>query len=825
MNVSLQKEKLPQGLVYLWHPAPPNNKLVTAVGHIKKAMVPLLRLDQPTRLAGRFVIVHNDSITKLPGSECLEGEPLRNAEPSADGDFVFDPVCGGGRLEKHPFREPELWSNYISASRFGEVNAYYHTDKVANYLDGLLAELGHPSLPQVVVRVNAHNAIGQHNGCCDGVLGKKSGKWFPLQGGHYRLPTNKRLTVVEHRPLSPDGEIHLGPGWRLTENGALAQFVEKKYRCNASHNAGTIFHEYGHHLTRHTADFRGNRFQAPHRQCNIKTDLDEAYCDYLAATMLNSPHIWALHHRPEHRRSLNSQKTMLDYDQSRHADPHDNGTILAATLWDMRQSFVGQARQKSISNSDPVPTETAAVRAADLLVVYSLILLGQLKDHPYRPNGKATRKMRRGFDSAFAAILEADARLYAGRYQSLITSCFEKRNIAFQDCPQRKTCWRFDGSTALQLPLTDPAIKNISQKDPLAIVPPSPELLSGNQLDNLLNRRHQTPYSLVAVGDVMIGSRARNRTKEFGPDFIFDSVAPLFRRSSIVLGNQEGPIARDAKKLVRNHSYKVDPQHTRVLRRAGFNVMTLANNHLLDCGREGVRETLNSLRKHGIHAIGAGTNRQTAHQPAIMRAGSLTVGLLGYYWNGRTAARRDVPGSARDTTETLTRDLTLLRGLVDRVVVTIHWGVPYEREPSFENREKARLMISLGADVIIGHHPHIMQGIELIDDRPVIYSVGNFAFGTGNSKAESLVVGVQFKADETMVDFFPAYVKNRDPRINYQPKIMSGISAEQSLNRLRSLSTDGSFIEIEDGIGRLRQPFNKRHFSSVKPASESACVR
>jgi hypothetical protein len=115
------------------------------------------------------------------------------------------------------------------------------------------------------------------------------------------------------------------------EFGALAQAAGGAYRHNASHNAGTLYHEYGHHIHRHTADFRANAWRAPECQSNRKIATDEGTCDYWAATMLETPHIWAWHHRHDgvvtHRRRLVARKTMADYDPSPEADPHINGTI------------------------------------------------------------------------------------------------------------------------------------------------------------------------------------------------------------------------------------------------------------------------------------------------------------------------------------------------------------------------------------------------------------------------------------------------------------------------------------------------------------------
>src|SRR5262249_45883678 len=153
----------------------------------------------------------------------------------------------------------------------------------------------------------------------------------------------------------------------------------------------------------------------------------------------------------------------------------------------------------------------------------------------------------------------------------------------------------------------------------------------------------------------------------------------------------------------------------------------------------GVLETLQVLADAGVAAIGAGVNKEAAHAPAILLADDLRVGLLGYYWNRRTAARGPFPGSAMDTPpERLPGDIQSLKGKVDRIVATFHWGVPYVREPSEADRAKARFAIDCGAEIVIGHHPHIIQPLEIYRGRPIFYSIGNFAFGSGNSRGESL---------------------------------------------------------------------------------------
>jgi len=339
-------------------------------------------------------------------------------------------------------------------------------------------------------------------------------------------------------------------------------------------------------------------------------------------------------------------------------------------------------------------------------------------------------------------------------------------------------------------------------------VPVSEDLFSADLLENHLATLGEPPLSLIVVGDIMLGGRARHRIKEHGRDYPFGAVLPILQRAPIVLGNLEGPLAQKAQKLDRNFSYRVKPKAASSLLRAGINVVTLANNHLVDCGREGVLETLEALAVAGVAPLGAAANEQAAHEPVIREAGGLRIGLLGYYWNRRCAATAKLPGSAMGVFEELETDIRKLRSQVDRVVVTFHWGRPYKPEPSPRARAKALFAIDCGAHAVVGHHPHIVQELEIYRRCPIFYSIGNFAFGSGNSQAEGLMIGFRFEDARTVVNVYPLYVKNRDPRVNYQPKVLRGDAAERMLRRLIQISPrGGTFLEIARGTGKLELPF------------------
>ncbi|HYY72622.1 MAG TPA: M36 family metallopeptidase [Candidatus Bathyarchaeia archaeon] len=414
-------QAIPRGRVYTWIQDPAR----TLGGRVTLSDEPLQHLDDvregPFGLSGRHARVRNAGAANEPGltSGNVRAVPIGDAQPNSDGNFLFEPGRGGGRLDKVLLAAPDFRWRYIQASHFGEVNTYFHLDRIGSYIDGLLHELGAPSLPRVVAAVNAHHAATEEHGLRDGVRGPRSGRWLPFQGGHYRLPS-RRYDVFEFEPLAPDGEIHLGPGWQLLHHGALVERVGGPYRANASHNAGIIYHEYGHHITRHTADFQANALRSPNRQKNRKSPIDEGTCDYWAAAMLGTPHIWAWHRRHDeqeiHPRSLSSSKTMADYDYRPEADEHLNGTIWGAALWDLRTRFAAN--------------EPDGSRKSDLLVLQALLLLGKLTGPQDNKERDWLLRMRTNFGAGLAVLLQADDLLNAGRNHSTILSCFQKRGIA-----------------------------------------------------------------------------------------------------------------------------------------------------------------------------------------------------------------------------------------------------------------------------------------------------------------------------------------------------------------------------------------------------------
>lgn len=246
-------------------------------------------------LFGDDVGVANRGVSVGRGVDGLRGRPL---EPIVvtDGGLCFDPADGGVRTRENRLAGGAHNKVVLEATRFAMVNAFVHTARVARYVNQLLGELGEPALPMLPVVVSAH-AGSRLEGFAPGDGDYRSGRMRPLAGGHYRL-SQRTTGVPEPVAVCPTGEVHLGPG-RLRQRFA----GREGYLRAAAHNPATIYHEYGHHLCRHTADFRLNAQRRPSEQRNGKPGVEEGVCDYLAASMLGTgrPYGWYRPARGERR--------------------------------------------------------------------------------------------------------------------------------------------------------------------------------------------------------------------------------------------------------------------------------------------------------------------------------------------------------------------------------------------------------------------------------------------------------------------------------------------------------------------------------------------
>ena len=247
-----------------------------------------------------------------------------------------------------------------------------------------------------------------------------------------------------------------------------------------------------------------------------------------------------------------------------------------------------------------------------------------------------------------------------------------------------------------------------------------------------------TTVSLAAVGDILLDRGVREQIEESGAEALFEGAAPLLRSAQIAVGNLECPLSEAGVKIPKPFSFRADPACAPVLRSAGFDLLCLANNHTMDCNRDGLVETMGHLRTAGLEWCGAGMEKAEAVQPRILEVNGLRLAFLGFcdYLPEGLFVREDAPTVAFATESDVIDAVAQARGCADVVIVFFHWGVEYTDHPSHRQRTLADAAVWAGADLILGHHPHVLQGLEWVPRpsmagaRPalVAYSLGNFVF-------------------------------------------------------------------------------------------------
>lgn len=236
---------------------------------------------------------------------------------------------------------------------------------------------------------------------------------------------------------------------------------------------------------------------------------------------------------------------------------------------------------------------------------------------------------------------------------------------------------------------------------------------------------------MVLVGDIMlsraIGKLAANKADDTFP---FVTTAEVLRSADIAFANLESPISSRGIQSGNKYSFRADPQTVDGLVAAGFDVVSVANNHIWDYSEDAFSDTLSVLKKNGIMPVGGGETHSEAHAPKIITVGKTRVAFLAYTnlvpaWLDEEAA---APAVARYDDDILKADITHASELADVVIVSFHWGEEYETKHNTAQERVARLAIDVGADLVVGHHPHVVQEVEEYGGGYIAYSLGNFVF-------------------------------------------------------------------------------------------------
>jgi poly-gamma-glutamate synthesis protein (capsule biosynthesis protein) len=298
-------------------------------------------------------------------------------------------------------------------------------------------------------------------------------------------------------------------------------------------------------------------------------------------------------------------------------------------------------------------------------------------------------------------------------------------------------------------------------------------------------------FTIAAVGDIMLGGRAEPYLREHGPAYPFKSVLPALSEADVVVGNLESPISTRGQ-AVKNKKFtlRAGPLAADALKEAGFRVVSLANNHAMDFGPLALQDTLAILSEKGILFSGAGMDLADARAPALLKTGGRTLAFLSYSLTFPLEffAAPARPGTAPGYADYVREDIRNVRSRADIVVVSFHWGAEVMFAAKDYQVALGHQAIDWGADLVLGHHPHVLQELEVYKGRLIAYSLGNFVFGSESNRTnESIILLCRFKGNTFVkAEAVPLDVNNY--RVRYQPRVLTGAEGAAVLDRLAAAS-------------------------------------
>jgi poly-gamma-glutamate synthesis protein (capsule biosynthesis protein) len=321
----------------------------------------------------------------------------------------------------------------------------------------------------------------------------------------------------------------------------------------------------------------------------------------------------------------------------------------------------------------------------------------------------------------------------------------------------------------------------------------------------------ETQVSLIAVGDIMLGDHplyvgrgVGAKIKEREPTFPFSEVAFKLKEGDVVFGNLEAVLSNrgiDSKRLS-SVSLRATPEAVAGLTYASFNILSLANNHILEHGEDAVSETMAVLSRHDIKYVGVNTDVTKDREPLIADAKGIKIAFLAYCLVSDKTAYISI-----NDPEEICFDVRKAKPQADIVVVSLHWGNEFMEKPSPSQIRLAHQIIDAGADVILGHHPHVLQGVESYKGAIIAYSLGNFIFDQiflEETRFGVILECLLSKDGVAGYKLLPTYTDDE-----YVLHLLQGQAKETSLAKLEALSSE-LMNETRAGNGEKERDYAER---------------
>lgn len=298
--------------------------------------------------------------------------------------------------------------------------------------------------------------------------------------------------------------------------------------------------------------------------------------------------------------------------------------------------------------------------------------------------------------------------------------------------------------------------------------------------------KENSEIKMTAVGDIMLSRAVEQKMIEYNDyEYPFLKTAEITNKADIIFGNLETTIIEGRVIKSEEMIFRTDPRSIGGLKLAGFNVLSIANNHIMNFGKAGLESTIKILDENNISHIGAGIGKEEIYKPVIKNIKGTAFAFLGFTYNSdqRRLPNGDVYGVANMEIEKMKENVRKAKLENDIVIVSMHAGTEYKTSSSSFQENFARSAIDAGARLVIGSHPHVVQNVEKYNDGYIIYSLGNFVFDQmwSNETRLGAIAEIDFKGKKIdSINFIPIKIYDYS-----QPQIIEGEEREMILERLK----------------------------------------